>query len=259
MYKNNRYPGFFAVVGIWVLCVAFASQAFADTTSVKMGVDQKMGAQLLTPDGPGPYPAILLLHTSGGLESADTAFAERLVKENYVVLVPAFLRAYAISGKTREVSFTTYAQPIYNDFLTGIDLLKANPKVDAGKIAAIGFSNGGYFSLWLAANAQLQAGVAYYGALTGAATDKSLNRFRETFSSKSAPVLVMHGTADGTVPFAKAVELDSILTAVQAPHEFYRYDGAGHRFERDRGEANDLAAADAWQRTLAFLKKSLMK
>jgi carboxymethylenebutenolidase len=236
----------------------FAQPVLAKSTTVHIGTGN-MAAILMTPDGPGPYPALLVLHTSGGMECADTDFAKRMVNEGYVVLVPYFLQAYGIQPKMRAEAFTTYAQDIYSDFVAGLNLLRNNPKVDGKKLGAIGFSNGGYFALWLAATDQVQAGVSYYGALTGAATDRSLGLFREVFTSGSAPVLILHGDKDSIVPVEKAILLDSILTAAQSPHEFHQYPGAGHRFERDGGASNKAAAADAWQRTKDFLSKTLNK
>jgi len=244
-------------VAVSVLCAILAVPALADSLSIKVGVNKNMDAQLMTPDGPGPYPAILLLHTSGGLQSADLEYARHLVAEGYVVLVPAFLDAYGILARTRQLAFTTYAQPIYADFVVSLNSLRSNNKVNGRKIAAIGFSNGGYFALWLAATGQVQAGISYYGALTGAATDKSLSRFRQGFTNTSAPVLVLHGTDDSTVPVGKAIELDSILTAAQSSHEVRQYPGAEHRFDRAGGTGNEAAAADAWERTQAFLNKIL--
>ncbi len=240
-----------------ILWALFTGPALADFTTIKVGVNKNMDAQLMMPDGPGPYPAILLLHTSGGLQSGDLEYAKRLVAEGYVVLVPAFLEAYGIQAKTRQLTFTTYAQPIYADFVASLELLRSNNKVNGKKLGAIGFSNGSYFALWLAATDQVQAGVSYYGALSGAGTDTSLSRFQQVFSAKSAPVLILHGTNDSTVPVGKAIELDKILAETQAPHEFYQYAGAEHRFDRDRSASNNAAAEDAWQRTLAFLSKLL--
>ena len=241
--------------GALVLSISIA--AFADSTMLKVGVGKNMNAQLLTPDGPGPYPALLILHTSGGLQNADVEFAKRMVKEGYVALVPSFLEAYGISARTRQATFTTDAAPIYADFVACLEQLRQHAKVDGKKLGAIGFSNGGYFALWLAATGQVQAGVSYYGALTGAGTDRALSLFSQAFNSKSSPVLILHGTEDATVPFGKAVELDAMLTAAQSRHEFYQYPGAQHRFERDGGGNNEAAAADAWQRTQSFLGRLL--
>jgi carboxymethylenebutenolidase len=245
--------------GTFLLCALFVVPAMADSTMMKVGVKQNMDAHLMTPDGAGRYPAILILHTSGGLQPGDLDFASRLVQQGYVVLVPEFLKAYGIQPQARRSTFTTYAQPIYMDLKASLDQLRSNNKVDGKRLAAIGFSNGAYFALWLAATNQVQAGVSYYGALTGAGTDKSLSRFRQVFTDTSSPVLILHGTSDSTVPVTNAIELDSLLTASQTPHAFYQYAGAEHRFDRDMGASNEAAATDAWQRTLAFLTKILKR
>jgi carboxymethylenebutenolidase len=231
---------------------------WADRQKIEFGVHRKMTAVLMTPDGPGPFPGILLLHTAGGLESADLDYAQRLTREGYVVLAPYFLRAYPaftlLKIGRREI-FTTNGQSIYDDFVDGLSLLRAHPRVRGRKVGAIGFSAGGYFAVWLAATNQVQAAVSYYGALTAAGGDDNLVRFRKLFNRTSAPVLILHGTADLTVPFSSAVRLDAILTAAQTPHEFYRYP-VGHRFDRDLGDDNPVPE-EAWRRTRAFFRQTL--
>jgi carboxymethylenebutenolidase len=219
-----------------------------------VGVKGAMRATLVTPDGPGPFPGILVLHTSGGLQRADTDFAERLAEEGYVALVPAFLDAYGITAPTRTVTFTSDAEPIYADLVAALETLRHTDQVSGRKLGAIGFSNGGYFAAWLAASGKVAAGISYYGALTGAGTDRSLDRFRETFTAESAPLLILHGTQDQTMSVAAAQRLAGILADTSSPYQLHLYPGAGHRFERDTTtEANRVAAADAWRRSLAFL------
>ncbi len=218
------------------------------------GVNGTLRATLVTPEGPGPFPGVLVLHTSGGLQKADTDFAERLAEEGYVALVPAFLDARGIRASTRTAAFTSDAGAIYADLVTALDMLGQTDQVGGRKLAAIGFSNGGYFAAWLAASGKVAAGISYYGALTGAGTDRSLERFRHTFTSSSAPLLILHGMQDQTVPVAAAQRLGGILAAAGSPYQLHLYPGAGHRFERDTSSAaNRVAAADAWQRSLAFL------
>lgn len=230
----------------------------AKTADVMVGVKQNMHAELITPDAGGPYPGILLLHTSGGLEQADIDYGQRLSQQGYVVLVPAFLAAYGITPRGRVATFTTDAEPIYADFVAALDMLAHNPEVAGSKLGAIGFSNGGYFAMWLAATGKVQAGVSYYGALSGAGSDRGLSRFASTFKKSSAPVLILHGITDGTVPVMAAQHLGTIIAAAGSPYEIRLYDGTGHRFDRTPGSPPDSAAAnDAWQRTLAFLAKYL--
>jgi carboxymethylenebutenolidase len=246
-----------ALVAQFIISAAIAGPALADEATITVGVKQNMSAYLYTPDGPGPYPGILLLHTSGGLGGADIAYAKQLMAQNYVVLVPAFMAAYGITGRTRQTTFTTFAEPIYADFVAALDTLAREPKVAGRKLGAIGFSNGGYFAMWLAATNKVQAGVAYYGAFSGAGTDRGLSRFRSVFNKGSAPVLILHGTADEIVPVVAAQHLNSIIVSAGSPHEFHLYDGAGHQFERVGGSQNAAAAADAWPRTLGFFTKYL--
>ncbi len=244
-----------AAVGAALLCALglIGADVHSAERALKVGVRQSMSATLVTPDGRGPYPGVLLLHTSGGLEPADLAFAERLAHAGYVVLVPAFLDAYQISARTRARAFTSDAEAIYADFLAALDTLSHESKVGGRRIAALGFSSGGYFAVWLAATGKVQAGISYYGALSGAGTDRDQARFRSLFGKESSPVLILHGTDDSTVPVGAARHLAAIVRSAGSPCEIQLYDGAGHRFDRDTGAADSAAAADAWQRTIHFL------
>jgi carboxymethylenebutenolidase len=241
-----------------VAAVAIALPAFAETTDIMVGVRGAMKATLIAPDGPGPYPAVLVLHTSGGLKPGDIAYAKRLAAEGYVTLVPAFLDAYGLASFSRQESFTTYADRIYADFVDAIAKLRANPKVAGGKVAAVGFSNGGYFAMWLAATGKVDAGVSYYGALSGAGSDKSLSRFNAVFKAASSPVLILHGTSDRTVPVAAAERLEGIVEKAGSPVAIHLYKGVDHSFDRNlRNDATRDAAADAWERTQRFLGERL--
>ena len=235
--------------------LVLASPAFAETSTLTVGVKRQMNATLFAPDGPGPYPGVLILHTSGGLKSADLDYAKHLSEQGYVCLVPAFMEAYGITALSRVQTFTSDAENVYGDLANGVDVLRANPKVAGGKVAAIGFSNGGYFAMWLAGTGKIDAGVSYYGALSGAGSDKTLSRFSSVFNEKSSPILILHGTSDRTVPVASAERLAEIVQRAGSPVTIQLYQGADHQFERDlRNDAMRAAATDAWDRTLAFLK-----
>ena len=53
-------------------------------------------------------------------------------------------------------------------------------------------------------------------------------------------------------------ELDEILTANDKPHEFHRYDDAGHAFFAvDRPSYRVAAANDGWERITAFYSTHL--
>jgi carboxymethylenebutenolidase len=256
-FINSARAGVSACSALVCVLGMIATVTCAETKSLKVGVRQNMSATLVTPGSAGPYPGILLLHTSGGLEQADIAFANQLAQVGYVVLVPSFLDAYGISARTRQLTFTADAEPIYADLVAALNTLSHEPGVGGRKIGAIGFSNGGYFAMWLAATGKVHAGVSYYGALSGAGTDREQARFSSIFSKSSSPVLILHGTDDSTVPVGVAKRLAAIADSAGGRCEIHLYEGAGHLFDRDGGSSNRAAATDAWQRTLDFLGKYL--
>jgi carboxymethylenebutenolidase len=230
----------------------------ADAVQVKTGARQAMEATLYKPAGAGPFPAVLVLHTSGGLRPADHAYASKLADEGYVALVPDFFTPYGLSEGNRQQTFTTHAQAIYADFVAAIGMLKKMREVQADRIGAVGFSNGGYWALLLAARGEIQAGVSYYGAVNGAGTDNSLEAFRSAFTANSSPVLVLHGAMDSVVAPRHAETLKSVLMNVKAPHEFHMYGAAGHSYDRGK-QPDNSATAESWKRTLGFFDAKLRK
>ena len=237
------------------MAVASVNAVAADAVQLRTGVRQAMEATLYKPAGAGPFPAVLILHTSSGLRPSDHAYAGKLADEGYICLVPDFFKAYGLGQGNRQQTFTTHAQGIHADFVAAVDMLKKLEGVQADRIGAVGFSNGGYWALLLAANRQIQAGVSYYGAVTGAGTDRSLRVFQTGFTDRSSPVLVLHGGRDTTVDPQYAETLVSMLKKANAPHEFRLYPSVEHSF--DRGNLDREAAADAWERTLRFLNATL--
>jgi dienelactone hydrolase len=235
----------------------------ATEETIQVGAKKKMAAHLILPEGQGPFPAVLVLHTSSGLRPKDLDYAKRLAGEGYVCLVPAFMEAYGITNQTRQATFTTYGDEIFADLVDAVELLKKRPEVAQEKIGAVGFSNGGYWAMLLAARAKIRAGVSYYGAFTAAGADRSLKRFQQVFTKESSPVLILHGSRDTTVHADSVQRLFSILDEKKSPYDGKIYSGAGHSYDR-AGDGIDAkadadAAADSWTRTLAFFRQHLSK
>src|SRR5262245_13535721 len=260
MMVRNRLLAALALAGISAVACWLAPGGVlaADAVKIQTGVNQKMEATLYMPAGAGPFPAVLVLHTSSGLRPSDHGYASRLADQGYVCLVPDFFTPYDLSDSNRRLTFTTHGKAIYADFVAARDMLKKMKEVQADRIGAVGFSNGGYWALLLAARGDIQAGVGYYGAVTGAGTDNSLSTFRAAFSSSSSPVLVLHGARDDTVLPRYAEHLKSILVEAKAPFEYQMYESAGHSFERGKNP-DPGAADDAWQRSLRFFDTTLGK
>ena len=77
-----------------------------------------------------------------------------------------------------------------------IDTLSAKYRIDANRVYSTGMSNGGFMSYELAC--QLSGRVAAIASVTGSMIS---SRLADCASTRAVPVLEIHGTADGTVPY----------------------------------------------------------
>lgn len=197
------------------------------------------GGRLYKPRGDGPYPAIIVLHTSGGLTSHEKDFARRLSKRGYVTLTVDY---FARHGSNIE---------------DGYDYLKTHPNVDPKRIGAVGFSRGARMALALASHVPIMSSddrlsgiVCYYLGNTIVNWPKSLEH---------PPVLFLHGDRD--VELSPSIILNYCKTQKQrgAICKAHIYKGVYHAFDRDSiyGHEDSRASADAWKRTLAFLDKDV--
>jgi dipeptidyl-peptidase-4 len=133
------------------------------------------------------------------------------------------------------------------DQLAGVEWLKKQPFVDAGKIAVMGWSYGGYMTLKLLEKAPgtFAAGVAV-AAVTKwelydtAYTERYLGNpsvdpkpyetsdALEDAVKISDPLLLVHGMSDDNVVFQNSTELYARLQQAKKPFEMMAYPGATH-------------------------------
>jgi carboxymethylenebutenolidase len=115
-------------------------------------------------------------------------------------------------------------------------------------LAVIGFSLGAYFALELSVTdpEQIRSVVLFYG--TGPVD----------YSRSRAAYLGHFAETDEFEPQSEVDKLEAALRQAGRSVSFHRYPGTGHWFfEPDRTQAfNPEAARLAWDRTLAFLRRS---
>jgi carboxymethylenebutenolidase len=123
-----------------------------------------------------------------------------------------------------------------------------NHAESTGKVGAMGFCyGGGVVNSMAVASADLNAGVAYYGAQPPA----------EQVPSIKAPLLLQYGGLDQRIN-AGIPAYEAALKANNKRYTIHIYDNVNHAFNNDTGDRYDKAAADlAWSRTIAFFKENL--
>lgn len=197
---------------------------------------------VFAPDRPGRFPVVFALHGSGGLHNvAHLEFAQLLANQGFLVCVPHY---FETTGTVWANDATIWREfPVWMESITAaIDTVSQFESADPSQMGIVGFSLGAYLALSLAAEQpRIKAVVDFFGGMP------------EIFANKVtaiAPVLILHGEADFTVPVAEAHKIKGLLERLGSPYEMKLYKGAGHGF---RG----FDMMDAGRRTYDFLKRNL--
>ncbi|HSV15258.1 MAG TPA: alpha/beta hydrolase [Tepidisphaeraceae bacterium] len=242
-----------------------ASRAAELKTDVEYGRvgDTRLLLDASVPDGPGPFPAVIVLHGGGwnsGDKQADAA---------------PLLRALSASGSFTWFSINYRLAPAnrwpacMDDLHTAIRWVKAHAaeyKADPNRIALMGYSAGGQLVCLEAATAaeqndadlavQAVVGIApptdfeqdlpQRGGLSKSLQDL-LNRPKEVTDesrqlirslsainhiapgAKLPPFLLVHGTVDKTVPFVQSIAFQKRMRDAGATCDLVSVEGAPHR------------------------------
>jgi dienelactone hydrolase len=100
-----------------------------------------LAGTLVLPAGPGPHPAIVLVHGSGdGPRQPLLNFARRFAEDGLVALV----YDKRGSGRSQGSWVRSSLDDLASDALAGVRLLRSRPDVDAKRIGVWGISQGGW-------------------------------------------------------------------------------------------------------------------
>ncbi len=117
----------------------------------------------------------------------------------------------------------------------------------AEKTGVIAWGFGGRCAPQTAADSD--AVVVYYG-------QPFLNP--KLLAALEAPILGLFGGQDQDIPVGRVRRFESALQEAGKSVEIHVYAGAGHGFANPSSDSHDAeAAADAWQKTLTFLRSHL--
>ena len=147
------------------------------------------------PEGNGPFPVVIALHTSGGFDTVKPMISN-YTNAGYAVYAPDFFKRHGISKYNRFETWTTYRTAIESELVELIEVIKKDPKADEKNIFAVGFSNGGFWASFLAARKHVNAGASHYGVWRWRKSDGWNGYPADYFDGDSNPVLAIHGDYD---------------------------------------------------------------
>jgi carboxymethylenebutenolidase len=201
----------------------------------------------------GKGPGLLVLHPWWGLNETVKTLCRRLAAEGFTTFAPdLFHGKVAATIKEAEALIGEFEGPgVMSDIADAVDLLSKRPDLTSPSIGVVGLSFGANYALDLSIEDpdRVRAVVLFYGTGGG------------DFSPSRATYLGHFAEADPYEPLSGVKSLEETIRAAGRPVTFHTYPGTGHWFfEQDRSDAyNEAASKLAWERTVGFLKESLVK
>src|SRR5215813_4585278 len=283
--RETPLPGtvtFQAAVVLLIWCVVGALTADAWATplervefesasqrlnSIEVIPGDRIQGYLAKPEGAGPFPAVIGLHGCVGMhDTTKQRLTDDLVAWGYVILL---VDSYATRGIEHACTSSAFATVIRRtrDAYGALVFLARQTFVDPQRVAAVGFSQGGWVSLLVAdansfelfvrpSNLRFRAVVAFYPVC------------RAVAGRPVIPTLILIGALDEWTPAADCSEKIDAWGTDGVPIEQVVYPSAHHSFyypELQPGrtifgrwvEYNEEAATDASRRMREFLNRHL--
>lgn len=241
---------------------AFIAPAFAATVAKpvewKIGKDVFSGYAVYDDATTRKRPGLLMVPDWFGVTDATVDKAKQQAGSDYVVLI-VDMYGKGIRPKNADEALAQ-VQKLYPNpdamrerAAKALDVLKAQPNVDASKLGAFGYCFGGSTVLELArSGVQLAGIVTFHGGL---ATAKPAEK-----GAIKTPLLVLNGAADPNVKRADIEKFWDEMDNAGADWQFVNFSGAVHCFALETANSppgcmyNERAARRAYMMMHAFFK-----
>ncbi|TVR62256.1 MAG: dienelactone hydrolase family protein [Spirochaetaceae bacterium] len=204
------------------------------------------------PDGPGPHPAVIMVHEFFGLRRSIIEKADLLASDGYVVIAPDLYRGASTGWIPRAIvlSATVDRNRVITDLDAAFAWLRDRDDVARDSIGLVGFCFGGRHGMRYALeNPDLAAVAVFYGAVPQSV---------EELGSFETPVLGVFGRRDRSIPLDGVERFASALSEIGVSHRVTIYDDVGHAFVTGaEAIAAGGAAGAAWNELRVFFGEKL--
>ncbi len=216
------------------------------------GASGDVRAYHAAPTGPGPHPAVVVIHENRGLNPHIEDVTRRAAAAGFWAIAPDALSPLggtpddtdAARARMRELE----ADQTLGDFVAGVTYA-VNADGTNGRVGCVGFCWGGGMANALAVNSSdLNAAVAFYGRQPATADVPKIR----------AALLLHYAELDERIN-AGIADYEAALEAAGVEFTVHVYEGVNHAFHNDTSPTryDEAAATLAWSRTIEFFKTHL--
>ena len=192
-----------------------------------------LSGELLFPKGAGPFPAAVLAHGCEGNRNVEPAWGPFLRQSGYATFNIDSLNGRSLKEVCTQPGALSPQQRL-PDIYGALRLLAANPKIDAKRVALMGFSHGGIVTM-LASTTWSKENFAPAGQPSFRAFFPFYPYCNTIFPERdrvSAPVRIHTGAADDWTPAKPCGDLGASLKAAGQDISISVYPDAYHLFDQ---------------------------
>ena len=197
------------------------------------GKQTVLAGELRIPPGTGRLPAVILVHGSGGLDSAVERWAQEL---NQIGVAAFLLDCFSGRGITSTVGDQSQVHNLNMvvDAYKTLEILTKHPRLDANRIAIMGFSKGAFAAVYTS-NERFRKlygppNGSRFAAHIGLYTPCNVN-YRDDDKTTGAPIRLFHGIADDWVAIGPCRAYANRLRNAGADITLTEYPGAQHGYD----------------------------
>ena len=237
----------------------------ANVQKITAGGGDQINAYVARPDGPGPFPGVVIVHHAPGWDEFTRETARRFADHGFMTIAPDLYQRFGqglpdeVTAKVRAAGGVTDASVIA-DSEAAMQWIKAQ-RGSNGKVGIIGMCSGGRHAVLVASSVEGFSAVA--DCWGGGVVQAELTPQRpvapiDLTANLNAPVVGIFGNEDRGPSPEQVNQHEEALKAAGKTYSFNRYDGAGHGIFYYHGPSyRQQPAMDGWEKVLDWFKQYL--
>jgi dienelactone hydrolase len=188
-------------------------------------------AQLLRPQGRGPFATVVMLHGCGGLfnkeddlAKRETDWADRLVGAGYAVLLPDSFTERGLRQICTVHERNIFPKDRADDVAASVEWLSKKSYIDSNRLALLGWSHGAMTTLWAVRSGFMDSAPQFKTAIAFYPGCREIAKLADW--KPRVPLTVLIGAADDWTQPGPCREL-----AERTGFKFIEYPDAYHGFD----------------------------
>jgi carboxymethylenebutenolidase len=233
-----------------------------DAPAVTTEFGSASGGFVAVPDGPGPFPVVIVCHERYGLVSHTCDLARRFAAEGIFAVAPDMYHHMSLDLPDGARLPELGDEEVRDHLDAAIDYARARPETDPERIAVMGVCLSGRYPILVDAyRDDLTAGVLLYGGAQSREYEVSKAKpvpYLDMIARGHAPLLGIYGERDHTMSIDDVTRLRAALEHARRNYEFIVFPAMPHGWLNDTmpGRYRPAEAERAWRLIRDFLDRA---